>query len=262
MHAAGEWIGRSLLEMGAALVEIRGERPQRHSRYALMDQMFTRAGGLHSTSDFPNLLTSGGNRVLLESYQAAQSPMRALARERNANDFRLITMLKLSEAPKLLKVNEHGEVKRGTRAESKEAFRLSTFARIFGLTRQAIVNDDLNAFGDAARAFGQAAAETEASELVALFTANGGDGIELDDGTPIYGTGATRKNKASSGADPDITTLSAARQAMREQKGLDGTTPINAVPRYLLGRSPPIGDWRKTAPREAIPPKRTLAGPK
>jgi hypothetical protein len=37
-------------------------------------------------------------------------------------------------------------VKRGTRAESNEAYRVRTFARIFGLTRQVIINDDLGAF--------------------------------------------------------------------------------------------------------------------
>jgi hypothetical protein len=229
--AGREWMGRSLCEMGRVLIEIGGERPA-PTRNGLLDQMLTHRAGLHPTSDFPNLLQSSANRVLLSAFEAAQSPLRALARERMVADFRSITMLRLSEAPKLEKVNEHGEIKRGTRAESKEGYKVSTFAKIFGLTREAIINDDLGAFADAATAFGQAAAQTEADEIVALFTDNSGNGVTLDDGDQLYTTG--RGNKAGSGAAPDVTTLGAARKALRDMKGLDGVTPLNIVPRYLV----------------------------
>src|SRR5262249_48842129 len=107
-----------------------------------------------------------------------------------------------------------------------------TYAKIFSLSRNAIVNDDLGAFSDFSTAAGRAAAETEASVLVALLTANSGTGPTLDDGNPLFHT--SHGNVAASGTVIDVTNLAAARLAMRSQLGLDGITPVNAVPRFLL----------------------------
>lgn len=229
-----ELMGRSILELGTMLLESRGERVAWTSRDALATRIMTRStlGGLHSTSDFPTLLASSGNRVLLEAYKAAESPLKAIARRRDAADFRALSTVRLGEAPKLLEVPEGGEVKYGTIAEAKESFRVKTFARIFGLTRQAIINDDLGAFADTNMAWGRAAAEAEATQLVALFTANSGNGVTLDDSAALYTTGRT--NKAATGTVIDITNLGVARKAMREMKGLDGTTPISATPKHLV----------------------------
>lgn len=229
--AAREFMGRSLLDMGSMLLESRGERVSWANRDRLAGQIMLR-GGTHSTSDFPVLLTQSGDRVLQDAYRAAQSPLKALARRRDAKDFRPLTQMKLSEAPQLLKVLEGEEVKYGSRSEAKEAFQVETFARIFSLSRQAIINDDLSAFADTNTAWGRAAAETEGSLLVSLFTVNGGDGADLDDGNPLYAT--SRGNKASAGTAIDVTNLGAARQALREMKGLDGKTPIGVTPKHLV----------------------------
>jgi hypothetical protein len=131
-------------------------------------------------------------------------------------------------------VGEGGEVTYGSRSESKESFALLTYGKIFTLTRQAVINDDLNAFGDSATAWGRSAASREADLIAGLFTANGGNGVNLDDGSPIYGTGATRLNKAASGGALSVTTLGAGRQALRDMKGLDGATPLNITPKHLV----------------------------
>ena len=183
--------------------------------------------------------------MLLDAYRAAESPLKALAIRRNAQDFRASSLLRLSEAPRLKKVPEGGEVEYGSRAEAKEGFRIETFARIFSLSRQAIINDDLGAFTDINMAWGRAAAETEADLLAALFTANGGDGVKLDDGTAVYAT--ARGNKAAAGAAIDVTSLGAGRQAMREVKGLDGKTPRSIVPKHLV-----VGPARETQAEQVL----------
>src|SRR5262249_15145311 len=91
---------------------------------------------------------------------------------------------------------------------------------------------DLNAFADFSTAAGRAAAETEADVLTALLTANSGTGVTMDDGNPLFHS--SHGNVAASGTVIDVNGLAAARLAMRNQKGLDGTTPIHAVPRFLL----------------------------
>jgi len=229
---AAEWRGRSLLDMGAALIEARGERPNWRRRDQLASQIMTRSAGNQSTTDFPNLLTAGGNRVLLDGYKAAECPIKLFAKVRDAADFRQLSALKLSEMPQLLKVAEGGEIKYGARAEAKESFRVYPFARIFSLTREAIVNDDLNAFSDVSAAFGRAAAETEAQELAALFLANAGKGVTMGDGKAVYHT--AHGNLAATAGALAVDTLSAARLAMRQMTGLDGKTPISVTPAHLL----------------------------
>jgi hypothetical protein len=187
---------------------------------------------MHTTGDFATLLTSTGNRVLLAAFEAAPNPLRGLARRTTITDFRTKTTVKLSEWPKLAQVNEHGEVTHGTRGEAKESYALKTFGRIFSLSRNALINDDLGAFADFGRAAGRAAAETEADVLTALLTANSGAGVTLDDGQPLFHS--THGNLAGSGTVIDVAALAAARLAMRSQKGLDGQTPVNAVPTFLL----------------------------
>ena len=194
------------------------------------EEMFTRS--MHGTSDFTELLTGAGNRVMASAYQVAQSVLKQLARQRTANDFRAMSILKLGEFSGLQKVTEQGEIKALTAGEAKEGYSLETFGGLFSLTRKALINDDLGAFGRWGEMMGRAAAETEAAQLLALLTQGSGAGPIMGDGVRLFH--ADHGNLAGAGAAPGELTLSAARLAMRTQKGLDGTSPINVVPRFLV----------------------------
>lgn len=54
----------------------------------------------------------------------------------------------------------------------------------------------------------------------------------LGDGLPVFH--ASHSNLAATGTAISIASLGAARQAMRLQKGLDGLTPIDVQPKYLI----------------------------
>jgi Mu-like prophage major head subunit gpT len=182
-------------------------------------ELVTRA--LHTTSDFPLILADTVGRTLRASYAAAPSGIRQLARETTAADFRTKHRLMFdSSGVTLEKVNEHGEFKSGTMAEGEETYAISTFGRIFGITRQALVNDDVGAFTDLARRLGNAAAAFEAQSLADLLVQGAGLGPLMKDGQRLFHT--THGNVAGTGAAPSETTLSAARLAMRKQTGLGG----------------------------------------
>lgn len=186
---------------------------------------------LHTTSDFPVILGNTVGRVLRAAYQSAPFGIRRLGRQTTLRDFRSRTTVQLSEMPLLEKINEHGEIKAATLAEAKESYRLETFARKLGITRQTLVNDDLGAFSDLSRKFGQAAAETEAKVLVDLLTMNSGTGPVMDDAVVLFHT--NHGNAASSAAVISDTSLSAARLAMRTQTGLTGQL-ITVTPKFLV----------------------------
>ena len=213
------------VDMAKELLTLRGETTMALSPASLV----TRA--LHTTSDFPIILGDTVGRVLRDAYQAAPSGIRRLGRQTTARDFRAVNKIMLGEAPLLEKLNEHGEIKAGTMAEAREAYKVETWARKIGITRQVLVNDDLGAFADLARRMGQAAAETEARILVTLLEAGSGNGPTMSDGKTLFH--ADHGNKAGTGAAISDATLSAARLALRTQKGIEDRT-IRVTPRNLL----------------------------
>lgn len=223
---AREFMGAGLVGMARSLLESQGENVRWKSDVEILER------AMNTTSDFPGLLTASGNRFLLETFATAESAIKRVARQRTAADFRTLTALKLGGAPTLDRVNEGGEVKSGTMFEASETYKLGTFAKIFGISRQAIINDDLGAFADPLRLMARGAAETEAQQLAALLNANSGAGVTLADGNALFHS--AHFNAAAAGAAISVTSLGAARQAGRDQKDLDGTTPLNVEYRTML----------------------------
>lgn len=220
---AAPYMADSLRDHARAAVEATGTS----TRGMDADQLFRAA--MHTTSDFPGLLTSTGNRTLIGAYQAAQSPIKTtLARQATLPDFRAGTRLKLSDVGLLEKVSETGEIKSTTRGEAKESYSLDTYATQFAISRKALINDDLGAFRDWGQTAGRMAAETEANLLLAKLLSNP---VMGEDGVALFH--ATHGNLAA-GAALAVATLDAARKAMRGMKALDGKTPINATPKYLV----------------------------
>ena len=182
---------------------------------------------LNTTSDFPQLLADTVGRSLRAAYQAAPSAIKQVARKTTARDFRAKHHLTFSEAPRLEKVNEHGEFKRGTFKEAGESYAVDTFGRVFGITRQSLVNDDLSAFERVPRALGQAAEAFEAQFLVDHLQAN----PAMADGKGVFHS--DHGNLAATATPLSTEALSVARTAMRRQKGLTGEL-IAVAPKYLI----------------------------
>ena len=188
--------------------------------------------GQHSTSDFPAILGDTVRRYLMSMYDAAPAVLKTISRKRSTPDFRTIRPVRLGEFPTLLEVPEGGEITKGTINEAKESYTIASFARIFSITRQALVNDDLSAFTTLPRSAAQAAIELEARTLTNLLALNSGAGPTLSDTYALFH--ANHNNLAASGAAIGDSTLSAARLALRSQKGLDATTLIDLTPAYLV----------------------------
>lgn len=190
--------------LAARSIELAGQRVD-----ATLSRMQVIERAMHGTSDFPQIFGTAVGRVLADAYDVAPAALKAVARETLLPDFRQRALMRLGSAPSLEKVNEHGEFTYGTIEEAGNAWSLVTYGRIFALTRQALVNDDLGAFGDLVRSFAEAAARREADELTkALVTPGLVDGVALFDAT--RNTQTIRKLTLSG--------LGAAVQALRSQK--------------------------------------------
>ena len=181
-----------------------------------------------TSSDFSTLLSALPAKALRVGYANAPASHAVWTGEREVDDFKLQTLAMLGEAPSLELVPEGGEYKFGAFAESGDTFAVSTYGKIFAITRQALINDDLNAFAGIPNAQGQAARRLESGMVYGKLhsTAN------LKDGKPLFH--ADHKNLATAGAALSVDALGAARAAMRKQRGIDGLEYIDPAPRFLI----------------------------
>jgi HK97 family phage prohead protease len=191
-----------------------------------------RVVGEHTTSDFADLLVASGDRVLMSRFNADPSPLKRLSHKRNARDFRPQMHIRPGEAPLLDKVPESGVLTYGTLGSQALSLQIEPYAKGFGLSRKAIINDDLGAFSDFISAFAQSALQTEGNLFFELLSANSFGGKKYSDGKNFFH--ADHGNLAGAGGLIDVSSLSEARTAMRTQKNVNGTGTAGVTPKVLL----------------------------
>jgi len=220
-----EWAGVRPSDMVRDLMAARGERDIPRNPVLLAERSF------HTTSDFPLLLSSALNKVLLADYAQAVPTYRMFMARRNFNDFKAHSFLRAGDFPALTALGEGGEIQTGTISEGREQITMATYARGVRVTRQMLVNDDLGAFGDFAGMIGRRVVDYENALAFAIVTAGSGAGPNLADGNAVFTTG--RGNRSASGAAIEVATLSTARASLRARTSPDGLK-LNLAPRYLL----------------------------
>lgn len=195
-------------------------------------ELFKRA---MTTSDLPNVFLDAMNKRLINAYKEAPQTFRALGRRTTANDFRTINAIRMSASPELLKKNENGEFQHGSWSDEKETYSLATYGRYTKLTREMLVNDDLNALDRWMTAFGAAAARLE-SKLVwtDMLLAN----PNMSDGNALFS--AAHKNVGTAGAI-STTTVGQLRNLMRKQVGM-ASEPLDIQPKFIV-----VGPDQETA---------------
>lgn len=137
-----------------------------------MGPMMLAERALHTTSDFPLILANVVSRTLRRAYEEGISSYADLVREVEVPDFRPIGRYQMGDAPQLEKVLEDGEIQRGTLGDSAETYKVETWAKIIGVTRQVIVNDDMDAITRIPASFGSAARSLIADLVWGIINSN------------------------------------------------------------------------------------------
>jgi len=180
----------------------------------------------HAIADFSEILANTVNRTLRDGYAAAPQTWRNFTNIVFVPDFKEISRTNLGDAPELRKVQENGEVERGTLSEAAEKYRVEEFARIVAISRKVIVNDDLNAMTRLPDRMGRRAADLESDTVWDIIKAN----PLMSDGLALFSAG--HGNLSTAPAAPSDTGLGEARKNMRRQVGLDGAE-ISIVPIWM-----------------------------
>ena len=176
-----------------------------------------------SYANLPGILSNTANKLMEQSYRAFPSVARQIARKLTANDFKQHTGYRLTGDTKMQEVGPAGEIKHGTLGESSYFYKVSTFARMFALTRQDIINDDLGAFDEVPSMIGRGSAVALEELFWQLVLANTGNFFHANNKNYISGTTTALS----------IEGLRQAVQAMRQQVDAQGT-PIMVEPKFLV----------------------------
>lgn len=218
--AANPFRGYTLMELARASAGRAGLGSG--DKMAVVGSAFT-----HATSDFPLLLSDVARRSLMQGYEEAAETFQLWTRAGTLTDFRESKRVSLGAFAGLDKVAEGAEYKYGTIGEGGQKVALATYGKLFSITRQAIINDDLGAFTAIPRAMGRAAIRTVGDMVYALLT---GEPLMDEDGKTLFH--ADHKNLLTA-AGISTDSVEAMQAAMALQETRDGHV-TNIGMKYLL----------------------------
>jgi hypothetical protein len=180
-----------------------------------------------TTSDLPYILGNIANKSLLVGWDEAEETWPLWMATGSVNDFKTHTAVGEGEFDDLEEVKEEGEYKYGKPAEHFEQYAIATYGKLFAISRQAIINDDLNVLTDRPAHMGRAAARKVGDVAYAVVTANAtmGDGIALF---------ASAHNNLLTAAALSKDSLGAALKAMALQKGPNNKATLNIQAKYVI----------------------------
>lgn len=220
--AQNEFRSYSMMDLARHTLEMNGVSMKGKTKMDIVGAAFT-----HSSSDFPYLLENSLGKELQRAYGAFPETWSQIATVGSVPDFKVNSRIRMGSFNSLDTVLEGGEFTHGTIGEEKETIQASTKGKLISLTRQAIINDDLGGLTRTAGLMGRAAARTVGNDVWAVITAN----AAMADGTAIFH--ADHGNLAGTGAAPTVTTLGAARSAMRLQQDLNSNDYLNIMPSVI-----------------------------
>jgi hypothetical protein len=181
-----------------------------------------------TTSDFAAILTDVGNKQLLQAYTTRPASFSRWASAGYLPNFKQAAICRVSGPSVLPELREDDEYKALVLEDGAENVRLKTYGGLLAITRQSIVNDDLDALTDKSRLLAQSAALTQSTLAVAALTGNN----TLSDGTAVFH--ADRNNLLTGATSAlSVDSLAAGVAAMRRFKDVNGQ-PLAIEPKFLV----------------------------
>lgn len=189
------------------------------------DELFKRA--FSPDSQFGSILSDTVNKSMATAYRSQATTYQAWTRKGSVADFKGAEVWQISEAGELEKMTQTGEFKFDEMLDAKATKKIATFGKSFGITRQALINDDLSMLTRIPEAYVRAAGRGINKLVYTTLTSTGA----IYDGKALFH--ADHKNLGTAGAI-NTTTLGEGKKLMRKQKNLRGKETLNIAPRFLI----------------------------
>ena len=192
-----------------------------------------RASAGFSTVSLPGILSRVANKAMLQSYNSGAGVAREFCAETDTTDFKQFDRYRMTEAGDFEEIGATGEIKNSTLTEETLSNQVKTYGRMFGITRQMLINDDLGAMLAIPSLLGKMAARTLEKSVISLL-ANASTGAAS---TNFFFSTSTAKKKANYAAGAatalDIDALGTAYKLFLDQVDSQGN-PIMVEPSLLL----------------------------
>lgn len=212
--------GHTLLELARASCDKLGIKTAGMDKMGVISAAFT-----HSTSDFTNVLADVANKAMLKGYEQADETFQLWTSTGTLPDFKPGKRVDLNTFPALAAVTEGAEYTYATVGDRGETVQLATYGKMFSITRQAIINDDLSVFTRIPQKMGRAAIRTIGDLVYAILTGN----PNMADGVALF---HANHNNLPTGAVPTTAAVDAMRVAMAKQT--DGVSTLNIRLAHLI----------------------------
>jgi HK97 family phage prohead protease len=179
----------------------------------------------HGTSAFTSILANVADKAASFGFLEASSQHRQFIRIGTLRDFKPASRVSLSEFTDVEVVKESGEYKHGSYGEQGAIITAAKYGRLFAITREALINDDVSVFSQVPRGMAGAAARAERDFVFNLLTSG-----TAPDGNSVWDAG---HNNTGSGV-LSVTSVGAGYVAMAKQTGPKGTGILNIQPFALI----------------------------
>lgn len=189
------------------------------------DDLFRRA--VSPDSQFTSILDNTVKKSMATAYKAAEPTYDKWCGKGSNSDFKEAAHYQLSEGGDLIQLSQSGEIKFDEMTNNKVTKKVLTYARGFGFTRQALINDDLSVLTKVPAAYVRAAMRGRNKLVYKLLGSN----AAIYDGKTLFH--ADHKNKGTAGA-LSTQALSELIKLMRKQKNIRGKETLNIKPEFLI----------------------------
>lgn len=183
------------------------------------------------TSDLPYLLENTAKKSLAAAFEETPVTFTQWCGTLDVPDFKTASRVKLSEAQNFDLTPEHMPVPEGFVSDARETYQAFTYSKRFGISRQAMINDDLGGITRIPALYGQAARRTQNKLVYDVFLANP---TMAEDGKALFADDHPSGDNLGTVGAPSLTTLTEAFKLMRLQKGAAGVAVLNILPRFML----------------------------
>lgn len=227
IQGANEFRHMTLLEMARESLERAGVDTRGMNKMEIARRSIT-----SSTSDFPIILEGTNRRILLANYEATADTWRRFCSTGSVSDFREHKRLRMGSLSNLELVSELQEFKNKSLPDADyEKISAKTKGNIINVSRQMIVNDDLNAFARLSAMLGRAAARSIEMDVYALLLSNSGVGPTMVDGNPLF---HSSHGNIGTGSALTVTGIDADRVLMALQMDPSGNDYLDIRPSVLV----------------------------